>query len=99
MLLNWDVTGYTGMLRGEFSSYQKGLSRFLKPQSGSERRDVTTVPPLQQNSEVLKQATRGGKNCAFNRGLAGPRCGLMVVSDYGFKNPAQVHLGYKVLFS
>lgn len=28
-----------------------------------------------------------------------PRCGLMVSPDYGFKNPAQVHLEYKVLFS
>lgn len=48
---------------------------------------------------MVNELPEGGKNCAFNHGTVGPWCGLMVASDYGFKNPAQVHLEYKVIFS
>lgn len=73
----------------------KGLSRFLKPQSGNATNDTFFH---RERTVELAMSCQRGKQFVPSAAVR-PRRGLMVASDYGFKNPAQVHLEYKVLFS
>lgn len=113
---NFDVIHDTGKLRrgGGTPIIGKCLSRFLKPQSGTEEGllqlshhiSLRVMTKLWGSNcrwlwwALQHKSFRGRKtNCAFNHETVGPWCGLMVAFDYGFKNPAQVHLEYKIIFS
>lgn len=85
--------GYqSGLEGGGGNSTSIGISRFLKPQSEED------VLQLSRHQEWQKPWSQQSRKTFVPLTTLRPRVAL-VGSDYGFKNPAQVHLEYKDIFS
>lgn len=114
-LLGFFCVWMLARLKGSFPKHEKkGLSRFLKPQSevgvataapqlhtGMKLWNADVKLLLMSSAAPVLMWSKQSRIllfCAFNHAHVS-WCGSMVWSDYGFKNPAQVHLEYKGLFS